>query len=118
VNIVLWVLQILLAVVFVGAGLAKLTQPREKLRTNMGWVDDVPPGVIKLTGAAEVLGAIGLVVPWLTGIAPVLTPLAAVGLIVVMIGAAITHVRRGEWPMVAANLALLALNAVVAVGRF
>jgi uncharacterized membrane protein YphA (DoxX/SURF4 family) len=118
VNIVLWVLQILLALVFVGAGLAKLTQPREKLRATMAWVDDVPPGVIKLAGAAEVVGAVGLVLPWWTGTVPVLTPLAAVGLIVVMIGAAITHARRSEWPMVAGNLVLLALCAVVAIGRF
>ena len=95
-NIVAWVLQIVLAVLFLGAGGTKLTQPKEKLQPKMGWVEPVEPRNVKLLAAAEILGALGLVLPWATGIAKVLTPLAAVGLAIVMAGAVIVHVRRKE----------------------
>src|SRR4051794_20692673 len=95
-NVFLWILQIVLALVFLAAGLYKLTQPREKLKPQMGWIDDYSDQSVKLIAGAEVLAALGLVLPWWTGIAPVLTPLAAVGLVVVMIGAVITHGKRRE----------------------
>ncbi|HZD99827.1 MAG TPA: DoxX family protein, partial [Micromonosporaceae bacterium] len=78
-NIVAWVLQIVLGVLFLGAGGTKLTQPKEKLQPKMGWVEPVEPRNVKLLAAAEILGALGLVLPWATGIAKILTPLAAVG---------------------------------------
>jgi uncharacterized membrane protein YphA (DoxX/SURF4 family) len=115
-NIVAWVLQIVLAVLFLGAGGTKLTQPKEKLQPKMGWVEPVHPRNVKLLAATEILGALGLVLPWATGIAKVLTPLAAVGLAVVMAGAVIVHVRRKEpWY---AQLVLLVLCVVVAAVRF
>jgi uncharacterized membrane protein YphA (DoxX/SURF4 family) len=117
-NVVLWVLAGLLAVVFLAAGAAKLTQPKEKLATNMDWVEDFSPGTIKLIGGLEVLAAIGLVLPAALDIVPVLVPLAAVGLIALMIGAALTHARRREFPMIAINVVLLVLALVVAWGRF
>ncbi|MFG1649826.1 DoxX family protein [Micromonospora sp. NPDC049275] len=128
-NLVLWIIQILLAVVFVGAGLAKLTQPKEKLRDRMAWVDPVPPSQVKALGAVEVLAAVGLVLPALTGIATVLTPLAAVGLVIVMIGAILVHLRdrkkrdteaerRTELQGAITCAVLLVLAAVVAWGRF
>ncbi|MFC7710698.1 DoxX family protein [Micromonospora lupini] len=128
-NLVLWIIQILLAVVFVGAGLAKLTQPKEKLRDRMAWVDPVPPTQVKALGAVEVLAAVGLVLPALTGIATVLTPLAAVGLVIVMIGAILVHLRDRKKRDTAAErrteiqgaitcAVLLVLAAVVAWGRF
>ncbi|MEU4335179.1 DoxX family protein [Micromonospora lupini] len=128
-NLVLWIIQILLAVVFVGAGLAKLTQPKEKLRDRMAWVDPVPPSQVKALGAVEVLAAVGLVLPALTGIATVLTPLAAVGLVIVMIGAILVHLRDRKKRDTAAErrteiqgaitcAVLLILAAVVAWGRF
>jgi uncharacterized membrane protein YphA (DoxX/SURF4 family) len=117
-NVFVWILQIVLALAFVAAGLTKLTQSREKLRPRMGWVDDYSDQSVKLIGAAEVLGALGLVLPWWTGIAPILTPLAAVGLAVVMIGAIITHGKRRELPQVAFNVVLLVLAVIVAVVRF
>jgi uncharacterized membrane protein YphA (DoxX/SURF4 family) len=118
VNIALWVVQILLAVAFLGSGLMKLTQPKEKIATSMAWAADFSPTAIKLIGLVEVLGALGLVLPAVTGIAPILTPLAAVGLALVMVGAAITHARRGETQMIAVNVVLLLLAAFVAWGRF
>jgi uncharacterized membrane protein YphA (DoxX/SURF4 family) len=117
-NVVLWILAGLLAVAFLFAGLTKLTQPKEKLATTMGWVEDFSPGTVKLIGALEVLAAIGLVLPAALDVVPVLVPLAAVGLIALMVGAAITHARRREFPMIAINVVLLLLAAVVAWGRF
>jgi len=117
-NVVLWILAGLLAAVFLGAGLTKLTQPKEKLAATMGWVEDFSPGTVKLIGALEVLAAIGLILPAALDIVPVLVPLAAVGLVALMIGAAVTHARRREVPLIAVNLVLLALAAVVVWGRF
>jgi uncharacterized membrane protein YphA (DoxX/SURF4 family) len=117
-NVVLWIIAGLLALAFLGAGLTKLVQPKEKLAATMGWVDDFSPGTVKLIGGLEVLAAIGLVLPAALDVVPVLVPLAAVGLVALMVGAAITHARRGETPMIAVNVVLLVLAVVVAWGRF
>jgi hypothetical protein len=119
VNVILWVIASVLAAAFLGAGLFKLTQPKEKLAAaGLAWTEDFRPGVIKLIGALETLAAVGLILPAALDIAPLLVPLAAVGLIAMMIGAALTHARRRETPFIAVNLVLLALAAVVAWGRF
>jgi uncharacterized membrane protein YphA (DoxX/SURF4 family) len=119
VNVVLWIIASLLAVAFVAAGLMKVSQPKEKLAASgMGWVDDFSPRTVKTIGTLEVLAAIGLILPAALGIAPVVVPLAAVGLVLLMAGAAITHRRRKETPMIVGNLVLLALAAVVIWGRF
>ena len=117
-NTAIWIVQILAALAFGMAGFMKLTQPHEKLVTNMKWVEDFAPNTIKVIGALELLGAIGLILPALTGILPSLTALAGVGLVLVMLGAIFTHIRRGEYPMIVINLVLLALAAFVAYGRF
>ena len=117
-NIALWVVQALLALAFGMAGTMKLTQPREKLTTQMGWVEDFAPTTVKLIGALELLAALGLILPLLTGILPWLTPLAAIGLVLTMLGAMATHLRRGENQMLVANGVLLLLAALVTYGRF
>ena len=119
-NITLWVIAGLLAFAFLAAGLTKLAQPKQKLAASpgMGWTENFSPGTIKLIGLLEILAAIGLILPAALGITPVLVPLAALGLSLLMIGAAITHARRHELPMIAGNLVLLVLAAVVAWGRF
>lgn len=118
-NVFLWIVAGLLAVAFLGAGAMKLSQPRAKLSASgMPWVDDFSDGQVKTIGALEVLAAIGLIGPPLTGIAPVLAPLAAVGLVLTMIGAAVVHARRGETQGIVVNAVLLILAAVVAWGRF
>jgi uncharacterized membrane protein YphA (DoxX/SURF4 family) len=114
----LWILQVLLAVAFVGAGLMKLTQPKAKIAERMAWANDFSDTQVKLIGLVELLGAVGLILPAITRILPILTPLAAVGLVLTMIGAALVHVRRGEMPMIVPNLVLLVLAAIVAYGRF
>ena len=116
-NVVLWVLAGVLAVAFLAAGVTKLTQPKAKLAATMAWVEDFSPATVKAIGALEVLAAIGLILPAALDVVPVLVPLAAVGL-ALMAGAAITHARRKEFPMIAINLVLLVLAGVVAWGRF
>ena len=117
-NVVLWILQVVLAVMFAMSGTMKSTQPREKLVGRLPWVQDFSPATVRLIGAAELATALGLILPAATGIAPMLTPLAATGLVVMMVLAAITHTRRKEPSAIAFNAVLLVLAAVVAWGRF
>ncbi len=117
-DIALWIVQALLAIAFAMAGLGKLTQPKEKLAPRQPYVEDYSAGAIKAIGLAEVLAAIGLIVPHLTGILPWLTPLAGAGLVLLMLGAMAIHLRRREYPNVVPNLVLLALAGFVAYGRF
>lgn len=116
-HITLWVLQALLALVFIGSGGMKVLTPYAELvvAPNMGWAQDFPAGFIKFIGAAEVLGGLGLLLPSLTRMMPKLTPLAALGLVVIMLGAAATHVRRGE-PTIP-PIILAALCGLVVWGR-
>jgi uncharacterized membrane protein YphA (DoxX/SURF4 family) len=117
-SIALWVVQVLLAAAFLVSGATKLSQPKEKLLKNMAWMEDFSQPTVRIIGSLEVLGAIGIVVPALTGILPWLTPLAALGLVLTMIGAALTHLRRGEYSVITASAVLLILAAFVAYGRF
>ena len=117
-NTILWILQAVLALAFLAAGLMRLTQSIEKLAAQMGWVSDFRPSTVRLIGGLEVLAAIGLILPPLVGVLPWLAPVAAIGLGVLMLGAAATHLRRNETAVIAANVVLLALAAFVAVGRF
>ncbi|HEY0239602.1 MAG TPA: DoxX family protein [Friedmanniella sp.] len=117
-NVLLWIVAGLLALAFLGAGLTKVSQPKDKLAGTMGWVDDFSPAAVKTIGALEVLGAIGLVLPALVDVAPVLVPVAATGLAVTMVGAIVVHLRRHEPQMVVVNVVLLVLALLVAVLRF
>ncbi len=111
--IALWIINGLLAAAFLFGGAMKALSPKEKLAEKMGWVDDFSGPVVRLIGTAEVLGAIGLIVPLLTGILPILTPIAAAALAVLMIGAVAVHVRRRESVMPSPVLALLAAASSV-----
>jgi len=118
-NVALWVIAGLLTLAFLVGGVMKLAQPKDRLAASgMAWTEDFPAGVVKGIGALEVMGAFGLVLPAVTGIAPVLTPLAALGIALIMVGAAVVHARRGEFQVIAVNLVLLVLAGVVAWGRF
>jgi len=116
-NLALWILQGLLAAAFVMSGLLKLVTPRLELAKKMAWAKDYSDGGVKLIGLAEVLGGIGLVVPWLLGIARVLTPVAALGLTALMIGAVGTHLKAKDG-LFASAAVLALLSATVAWGRF
>jgi hypothetical protein len=117
VEIVVWVLQIVVALAFLAAGAVKLVRPRPALvSSGMAWADDYSDGGVKGIGALELIGAVGMILPAVTGIAPVLVPLAALGLALVMAGAVVVHLRRKETPVPPLVLGVLAL--VVAVLRF
>jgi hypothetical protein len=120
VNIALWIVQGFLAVVYLAAGGLKVVRPRERLVAtgNLDWMKDSSDAGVKAVGLVEILGALGVVLPWLTGIAPILTPIAAVGLVVVQIGALRVHLVRNERRPLPANVLLLLLAAFVAAGRF
>jgi uncharacterized membrane protein YphA (DoxX/SURF4 family) len=117
-NIALWCAQILLAAVFLGSGTVKSLWPKERLvASGQTGVQFFSQPAIRLIAASELLGAVGVILPWLTGIAPVLTPIAAIGLAVVMVGAAVTHARLREPQNVAVNTVLFAVCLFVAWGR-
>ncbi len=113
--IALWIVNALLALVNLAAGSFKLARPKAALaQAGQGWVDDFPAPAVKLIGVAEVLGAIGLVVPLASGVAPILTPIAAIGIAVLQIGAIVTHVRRKEaWIVNAVIVALAIVSAIL-----
>jgi uncharacterized membrane protein len=118
-STLLWIAQALLSVVFTLTGVVKLFMPRERLQTRMHWAKDWPRWRIKLLGAAEIAGAIGLVLPRATAIAPMLTPLAAACLAVLMAGAVRTHRRLREPALPAAVIGALCvlLAAALFAGR-
>lgn len=117
-NIALWIGQALLALVFAWSGYQKGTQPKERLlASGQTGVRAYSVPFIRFIAAAEALGALGLVLPWMTHIAPILTPLAAIGLGVIMLGAAYAHAKLHELRNVVANFALLGICAFVVVGR-
>lgn len=116
-NIALWIVQGLLALVMLGAGTMKAASPKAKLVANprMAWAGDFTAAQIKLIGLAEIAGGVGLIAPWATHLVPILTPIAAACLAVIMLGAVRTHlVRKEPW---APPLVLAALCAFVAFGR-
>ncbi|WP_247043492.1 DoxX family protein [Arthrobacter rhizosphaerae] len=118
-DITLWIIASVLALAFLAAGVMKFVQPKEKLAdSGMGWTDDFSTGTIKVIAGLEILAALGLILPAALGIAPILAPLAALGLVLIMAGAIVTHARRKESPMVIVNVVLLVLAAAVAWGRF
>jgi uncharacterized membrane protein YphA (DoxX/SURF4 family) len=106
-SLALWIVAIVLAVAFAGSGLMKLFVPKDKLvNSGQGWAQDFSATSLRLIGFIGVLGA------------TVLVPLAATGLVLVMVGAAIVHGRRNEIPNIEVNVALLALAIFVVWGRF
>lgn len=117
-NVVLWVGQVALAAIFALSGTLKSVQSKERmLASGQTGVREFPLPAIRLVAASELLAVVGLLVPQATGIAPVLTPLAALGLAVVMVGAATAHTRLGEARTAAVNVAILLVCVGVAAGR-
>lgn len=116
-NISLWTAQAILAIIFLLSGVMKLTQPIEQLAGSLPWVTDVPGGVVRFIGFSELLGALGLLLPSLLRIKPVLTAWAAIGIILVMLFALIFHLTRGEVSAIASNLIFAIIAAFVAWGR-
>lgn len=118
-NVVLWIGQGLLAVIFALSGALKSTQSLERMvATGQTAAKIVPLRYLRTAGISELFGVVGVIVPWLTGIARVLTPVAAIGFAVIMVLAAFVHAKLREPRNVTNNLIILAIALTVAVGRF
>jgi len=114
----LWICAIALAAVYLATGIAKLRTPVGTLAARMPWVGDFSASQVKAIGVVEVLGALGVILPLVTGIAPALTAAAALGLLVLQVAAILVHVRRGETRRLAVNVVLALLAIVAAVLSF
>jgi uncharacterized membrane protein YphA (DoxX/SURF4 family) len=112
-NLVLWIVQALLAALFLFAGCMKFIMPVEEMTKQIA----MPVWFLYFIGVSEVLGALGLILPWLLGIKPWLTPLAAVGLLIIMIGAMVTTLITGDYANAAFPAAAGLFSALVASGR-
>lgn len=104
-----WIVAGLLVAMYLYSGTLKLTRSKDQLRPMMGWIDTVPLPQVRTIGALEILGALGLVLPPLTGYAPGLAVAAAVGLLLIQVGGIVVHLRRNEARLIGLNLALLVL---------
>ena len=117
-GVALWVAQIVLFMVFAATGIAKVAVPIERLAPLMAWVTDMPPTVVRLIGVAELLGALGVLLPTVTRVHPKLSSLAALGLAIVMVLAVPVHLVAGELTRALVPFAIGALAAFVALGRY
>jgi len=117
-NLLLWILQATLAALFGAAGVMTSAQPKAKLEPKLPWTADFSTHTVRFIGLAELAGALGLILPASTGLVPLLTPLAATCLVLLMALAALTHLRRKEPTAIALNAVLLIAAAVIAWGRF
>jgi putative oxidoreductase len=116
-NIILWILQALLALAFLGHAYGMLFPVASQTR-QMPYIMAIPTPFRRTLGITEALGAVGLILPPLTHIWPWLIPWAATGLVIQMAAAAVFHIRRREYVNIGLNLFLLVLAAFVAYGRF
>lgn len=116
-TIALWIVQVLLALFYAGVGVMKLSMPVEALAAQMNWVKSSPDLLVRFIGLVEFAGALGLVLPAATRILPWLTPLAALGFVVLQVLAIGTHVMLNEFYVLPMNVVLLGLAALVAWGR-
>jgi len=119
-NLTLWIAAGLLAVVALVSGISKTFVPKEKLAKapGGGWTEHASVGFVKTLGVLELLAAVGLILPAVLDIAPVMVPVTAACWVLLMVGAMITHLRDGEVKFIALNLVYLGLAAYLAWGRF
>jgi len=113
-EIAYWIVAGLLAAFYLYAGSLKVVRSQEQLRPMMGWVDQIPMPLVRTIGVLEVLGAAGLILPLLTGIAPGLAVAAAIGLVLIQAGGIVVHLSRGEARLIGLNIALLVAAAAAA----
>jgi hypothetical protein len=119
-NVTLWTITGLLAAIALVGGISKTFVPKQKLASvpGGGWTNDHAAGFVRTLGVLELLAAVGLILPAVLDVAPVLVPVTAVSWVLLMIGAMATHLRRGEQRFALLNLIYLALAVFVAVARF
>ena len=115
-NTLFWTLQIILGIFFIlhGAALAAWATPLRESLENLSY----PKPFLQFIGICELLGGFGLILPWWTGVAPFLTPLAAAGLAIIIFGAVITHAQAGETPQIIMNSTITVLLLIVTVVRW
>ena len=117
-NIVLWIVQILLAAMFGMAGIMKTFQTA-KAKEQMSWAKNRSDGFVRFVGTSELLGALGLILPLVTGILPWLTVLAAIGLVLIQLLAIFTeHLPKKEYKVIPVNIVLVALAIFIVIGRW
>jgi len=116
-NIFLWILQVVLGLYFLAIGIMHFVIP-PGLPAQMAWMYELTPTLHYISGAAEILGGLGMILPAVTRIQTRLVPLAALGLSLVMLLAIIYHAARGEYQNIAFNVFLMAATAFVAYGRW
>ncbi|HYG92789.1 MAG TPA: DoxX family protein [Nocardioides sp.] len=119
-NVTLWIAASLLALVALAGGITKTFIPKAKLEQHDGaaWTRQFSPGFVKTLGVIELLAAVGLILPALVDVAPVMVPITAVCWVALMIGAMITHGRLGQVKLVLVNVVYVVLAVFIAVGRF
>jgi|688.fasta_scaffold1177773_2 hypothetical protein len=118
-TIAYWITAGLLAFVYLMSGGMKVVRNKDALvASGQNWAKNVNPALPKVVGLLEVLGAVGVIVPPLTGFAVVLAPVAAIGLALVQVVAIVVHIRLGETKQLAVNVVLLVLAIAVAVLAF
>ena len=117
-NIALWIVAGIFGVAYVAGGIVKLTMSYEKYAAKLGWPGDFTPGNVRFMGVVEVLGGIGLVLPGLVDVAPILVPIAASCMALYMAGAITERLRRGEYKELLGDLLFLAAMVFIAWGRF
>lgn len=116
-NISLWIAQILLASTLLFGGATKLFRPIEDVSTMWPWTGQIPIELVEFTGIIDLLGAVGLILPALFRIKPILTPAAAIGTIILMICASIFHISRGETSQIVPNIIFAFIGVFIAWGR-
>ena len=117
-HITLWVVQIIVAALFMWTAFIKLSLPVEKLAAMFPWTGEVSRGFVVFTAICDLLGGLGLLLPSLLRVKPVLTPWAAVGCTALMLSAIVFHVSRGEASVIGFNIFVMALTVFIAWGRF
>jgi hypothetical protein len=119
-NLALWIIAGLLAFAFATGSVSKLFIPKDKIAAMPGgaWVDDFSPKAVKALGVIDLLAAVGLILPAAVDIVPILVPVAATGVVLLMVGAAVTRLRHGAAKAIVVDLSYLALAGFVAWGRF
>ena len=117
-NITLWIVQVMLALIFLSAGFFKIAMPVEQLAQQMVWPGDVPVLLLRFIGVAEFLAGIGLILPSVLRIKPFLTPLAGAGLVAIQVLAILFHLVRGEFAIIMLNFTLVLLSFFIAWGRY
>ena len=116
-NIILWIVQLLMAATLIWAAYAKWAMPADKLAAMWPWTSQHSPVLVKLTSVLDFPGRLGLVLPALLRIQPGLTPIAVIGLVLLMICATVFHVSRGGASQIGFNIVFALLAAFVAWGR-